>query len=505
MKSIIKCLSVAGLILFIACSTNPNSQSNNTTGDTASDTISAVNGGTITSSDGKMTLTFPPGALDADTEISITVDDSESMTVYDMQPSGLAFNTPVTATYQIDLADIPNIVDENGAPLDTTERMTEGLMFLLNDDDTIEALATSTVTSAGDSTVMTVTTELSHFTGLIGTAGNGMYTYMSSLGTHYVGSSFKRDATLRYLGYSGTSSYQNMSITYQLKSVSVSQFTIDVSGAIARFSPSPLSRSDFMSMRGQEAATRPKFNCKEVGSGTATFTATGTAVVEATFQPENKTLNYTVNFSETTTRNGKCIASVSQDFNQSDAEETAFAMTDPQDDTLVDEGGLLVSADGFDVPAAIDLSGSLVSIIGDEGEEALLGAIDLYSNVPETLDGNTTFLSYDFLVLDESVGDTGFPTFEDALWDLSYDGTGSGNALSPVVYHWNGAMHVEEMGLGLEFYREDNFMVFVIPLADLGMSVADINNASFRAVTSIFDTSTGGTLNFVDTVDLGTL
>lgn len=77
---------------------------------TASETIGPA-GGTVTSGDGRLTLTFPPGALPAENTITIETTDpgnppSEFQGIevdnsYDLRPDGLSFDQPVTASFNI--------------------------------------------------------------------------------------------------------------------------------------------------------------------------------------------------------------------------------------------------------------------------------------------------------------------------------------------------------------------------------------------------------------------
>ena len=60
--------------------------------------ISAALGGSI--SNGIITLDFPPGALDVDTEITLDMDD-EGYYLADMTPAGLQFNVPVLLTFDL--------------------------------------------------------------------------------------------------------------------------------------------------------------------------------------------------------------------------------------------------------------------------------------------------------------------------------------------------------------------------------------------------------------------
>jgi hypothetical protein len=64
-------------------------------------TIGAT-GGTLTSSDGGITITVPAGAVDADTEFTITAmgkPAGNAVAVYKLEPEGMTFDPPVTLTF----------------------------------------------------------------------------------------------------------------------------------------------------------------------------------------------------------------------------------------------------------------------------------------------------------------------------------------------------------------------------------------------------------------------
>jgi len=93
---------VSGL-LFITCSSDGKSS---TGPDDQGDRITVAGGGVITSPDGLLTLTIPPGALKEDTNISVDVvleaDSVNQLTnidvtgsVYRFNPDGLVFNYPI--------------------------------------------------------------------------------------------------------------------------------------------------------------------------------------------------------------------------------------------------------------------------------------------------------------------------------------------------------------------------------------------------------------------------
>ncbi len=73
-------------------------------------TVIGSAGGTVTSSDGKVVITIPAGALSADTQISIRINTASGSlgTPYTFAPEGITFNKPVTVTISYADADIPD-------------------------------------------------------------------------------------------------------------------------------------------------------------------------------------------------------------------------------------------------------------------------------------------------------------------------------------------------------------------------------------------------------------
>ncbi len=83
-------------------------------------TIDAESGGTVTSPDGRLVIQVPPGALTADTTISISIVPVEELRaevrdldelvlpVYRLEPAGLTFTQPVTITRRTPRADVPS-------------------------------------------------------------------------------------------------------------------------------------------------------------------------------------------------------------------------------------------------------------------------------------------------------------------------------------------------------------------------------------------------------------
>ena len=90
------------LVIGVAgCSSDGNSNPSTQGGasQTASTVISAREGGALPSTDGRLTLTFPPGALSQDTEITIAPATVEGGVGYELGPDGLRLNIPATATF----------------------------------------------------------------------------------------------------------------------------------------------------------------------------------------------------------------------------------------------------------------------------------------------------------------------------------------------------------------------------------------------------------------------
>jgi hypothetical protein len=99
------------LAVAAACSSsNPPVQTGKTIGQA---------GGTVTSSDGKVSLVFPAGALAQDTRIDIqpVTTPAENYlvpgTTYALSPDGTEFAKPVAATFHYDPAKLPSGADEN--------------------------------------------------------------------------------------------------------------------------------------------------------------------------------------------------------------------------------------------------------------------------------------------------------------------------------------------------------------------------------------------------------
>lgn len=142
--------------------------------------VVGTDGGTIESvdptgePDGILTLDVPPGALDEDTEISITrigrfdpVDikiGSETgrgqvIAEYDFNPDGLVFNSDVTITFNVDVTDLNETQRDKIGVFLNTDTDGDGI-----DDTFVEIPSTKTITTNPDGTViMTVVITVDHF------------------------------------------------------------------------------------------------------------------------------------------------------------------------------------------------------------------------------------------------------------------------------------------------------------------------------------------------------
>jgi hypothetical protein len=117
----IKCfvLSILPVVFFLGCSGNSDGPTN--PHPVINDTLTiGVDGGTLTTASGRVSLIFPKGALLQDTLITIQTTsiypvDSGNIrgTFYKFLPEGLNFMRPVIVTVKYDSTSIPNSVTEN--------------------------------------------------------------------------------------------------------------------------------------------------------------------------------------------------------------------------------------------------------------------------------------------------------------------------------------------------------------------------------------------------------
>jgi len=153
-------------------------------------------GGTVTSADGKLTIEIPPGALSEDTRIGITRINSSDLPpefegldpdlAYLLEPDGLEFNVPVTASLALD--DQP--VQEDGS-------LSAALVLLITSSEgMLEVLENLTVEVDGDANTTTVSGELSHFSPLVDEIGGITGTVEGVPDSLEPGSTFLVDVTI---------------------------------------------------------------------------------------------------------------------------------------------------------------------------------------------------------------------------------------------------------------------------------------------------------------------
>jgi len=124
-------------------------------------------GGSITSSDGKLTLDIPPGALDEDTEITIRKLNKSEIppesneidvdSAYELLPDGLEFLVPVTVSVLLDIL-----------PLQEDGTMTTPLLNLFIFSDGVLELLDNLITEVdGDENIVTVSGDFSNFSNIL--------------------------------------------------------------------------------------------------------------------------------------------------------------------------------------------------------------------------------------------------------------------------------------------------------------------------------------------------
>ena len=125
------CFIVLITFAFSACDENGGN------GGSGVSEVIGPDGGTITSLDGRLTLTFPPGALSEDTEIIITDvkggearaenDGLEPQFTYNLEPDGIEFDVPVIASF---------LTDETPAQGDGSISTEAALLFTSSNEQT---------------------------------------------------------------------------------------------------------------------------------------------------------------------------------------------------------------------------------------------------------------------------------------------------------------------------------------------------------------------------------
>ncbi|MBU0674365.1 MAG: hypothetical protein KJ950_06955 [Proteobacteria bacterium] len=165
------------IISCVGCSgSNDNNTDDTTSNDTTAppqnsvhETISDLNGGRITTGDNSFIMAIDPGALNEDTEITITPQDDLTAAVgYELEPDGLTFNTPATITIETDSDELGELQNATGHPEDLTHSLQAPFAELESTEGDIELLTEtiSNLLQADNSTGLSINTGVNHFSRL---------------------------------------------------------------------------------------------------------------------------------------------------------------------------------------------------------------------------------------------------------------------------------------------------------------------------------------------------
>lgn len=107
-------------VLLTGCGTSPG---NTDSGSANNSNSIGPDGGTVTSSDGKVKIVIPSGALNKDTDITFAAVSNQPAgnigTAYEVNPDGTTFNKPVAISITYDEASFPSGVSESNIKLGT--------------------------------------------------------------------------------------------------------------------------------------------------------------------------------------------------------------------------------------------------------------------------------------------------------------------------------------------------------------------------------------------------
>ncbi|MGE0082109.1 MAG: hypothetical protein AB7U81_12520 [Thiohalomonadaceae bacterium] len=165
-----KQIALAAAVLSLAaagCSGGSGSSGSSDSANKPVEKVIGAAGGTITTSDGRMKLDIPAGALDADVTISITPQPDGS---YRLEPAGLQFSVPATATFTLP-ADGPVQVETDDGPLVIPNAVAPQLFTLTGADGKEEGLSSAVSHTAGANHV-TVSVPVPHFSVIRQVAGS---------------------------------------------------------------------------------------------------------------------------------------------------------------------------------------------------------------------------------------------------------------------------------------------------------------------------------------------
>ena len=166
-------------VLLTGCGTSPG----NTDAGTANNNSNSIgtDGGTVASSDGKVKIVIPSGALNQDTGITVAPVSNQPSgnigTAYEVGPDGTTFNKPVTISITYDEASIPSGVSESDIKLGTVtnnkwEVITDSIVNTVSNtiSGSITRLSTYGIVAVNTGSVPAAPT------GIAATAGDGIAT-----------------------------------------------------------------------------------------------------------------------------------------------------------------------------------------------------------------------------------------------------------------------------------------------------------------------------------------
>ena len=173
-------LSIIIAVLLTACGAGGGNTDSGTTNNNESVSI-GPNGGTVTSSDGKVKVVIPSGALSQITGITVAAVSNQPSgnigTAYEFGPDGTTFNQPVTISITYDEASLPSGVSESDIKLGT---VTNNQWEVIADSNvnTVANIVSGTTTHLSTYGVMVSSsgTVPSAPTGVTVTAGDGQVT-----------------------------------------------------------------------------------------------------------------------------------------------------------------------------------------------------------------------------------------------------------------------------------------------------------------------------------------
>ncbi|MBU0674234.1 MAG: hypothetical protein KJ950_06295 [Proteobacteria bacterium] len=224
---------VSVLSLFLhACGGGSASNQSSTVPGAVVETISSTVGGSIATSDNGFVMNIEAGALDQDTQITITPQvDAQDSVSYALEPEGLVFNIPVEVTVQTNPEVMGGLEDTTGQTVDVSDAVVAPFTELESSATGLELLQENISNLVGGNNSLQVVTEVGHFSML--TIRNPKATVVadSSIGfalSHPANEAFALPIDINIL----KNSTANQDIT--LSSVSYDSFTSTIYGAVTQ-------------------------------------------------------------------------------------------------------------------------------------------------------------------------------------------------------------------------------------------------------------------------------